>query len=38
MQNSSVAMTKEAYFEMCAALGNEPAEDEIPNRVADEID
>ena len=23
-------MTKEAYFEMCAALGNEPAEDEIP--------
>jgi len=30
MQNSSVAMTKETYFEMCEALGNKPAEDEIP--------
>ena len=23
-------MTKEQYFEMCEALGNEPAESEIP--------
>jgi len=30
MQNSSVAMSKEAYFEMCAALGNEPKEEDIP--------
>lgn len=30
MQNSSVSMTKEAYFEMCEALGNEPVESDIP--------
>lgn len=30
MQNVSVAMTKEAYFEMCEALGNEPVESDIP--------
>ena len=30
MQNSSVAMSKEAYFEMCDALGNEPVEADIP--------
>jgi len=30
MQNSSVSMTKEAYFEMCEALGNEPVEADIP--------
>lgn len=30
MQNSSVAMTKESYYEMCAALGNEPDESEVP--------
>jgi hypothetical protein len=30
MQNSSVSMSKEAYFEMCAALGNEPKEEDIP--------
>jgi len=30
MQNSSVAMTRETYFEMCEALGNEPVEDDIP--------
>ena len=30
MQNSSVAMSKEAYFEMCEALGNEPVEADIP--------
>lgn len=30
MQNSAVAMSKEAYFEMCEALGNEPKEEEIP--------
>lgn len=29
-QNMSVKMTKEAYFEMCEALGNEPIEEEIP--------
>jgi len=26
----SVGMTKDAYFEMCEALGNEPLESEIP--------
>lgn len=26
----SVSMTKEAYFEMCEALGTEPLEEEIP--------
>ena len=30
MQNSSVAMSKETYFEMCASLGSEPDESEIP--------
>lgn len=30
MQNGSVAMSKEAYFEMCEMLGSEPKEDEIP--------
>jgi hypothetical protein len=30
MQNSSVAMSKEAYFEMCEALGNQPKDDEVP--------
>jgi hypothetical protein len=30
MQNSAVAMSKEAYFEMCEALGNEPNEADIP--------
>lgn len=30
MQNSSVAMSKEAYFEMCEALGNQPVEADIP--------
>lgn len=29
-QNSSVSMTKDAYFEMCEALGSEPIEEEIP--------
>jgi len=29
-QNATVSMTKEVYFEMCDALGNEPVEDEIP--------
>lgn len=33
--NSSVSMTKEAYFEMCEALGTEPVEEEIPVDVAD---
>jgi hypothetical protein len=30
MQNSSVGMTKNTYFEMCEALGNEPKEEDIP--------
>lgn len=30
MQNSSVAMSKEVYFEMCEALGNQPVEADIP--------
>jgi hypothetical protein len=30
MQNSSVAMSKEAYFEMCEALGTQPKEEDIP--------
>lgn len=30
MQNSSVGMTKEGYFEMCEALGSDPLESEIP--------
>ncbi len=29
-QNSEVSMTKDAYFEMCEALGSEPIEEEIP--------
>lgn len=28
-------MTKEAYFEMCEALGSEPIEDEIPVEFSD---
>ena len=30
MQNSSVGMTKEQYFDMCEQLGSEPVESEIP--------
>jgi len=30
MQNSTVAMSKDTYFEMCEALGNQPVEEEIP--------
>jgi hypothetical protein len=30
MQNGSVAMTKEQYFDMCDQLGSEPIESEIP--------
>lgn len=30
MQNGSVAMTKEQYFDMCNQLGSEPVESEIP--------
>jgi hypothetical protein len=35
MQNSQVKMTKQAYFEMCEALGNEPVESEIPVELED---
>lgn len=31
----SVKMTKETYFEMCEALGNEPIEEEIPVEIDD---
>lgn len=34
-QNMSVKMTKESYFEMCAALGTEPIEEEIPIELDD---
>lgn len=34
-QNMSVKMTKEAYFEMCEALGNEPLDEEIPIEIED---
>lgn len=34
-QNMSVSMTKEAYYEMCEALGSEPDEDEIPVEMED---
>lgn len=34
-QNMSVSMTKEAYFEMCEALGTEPLEEEIPVEMSD---
>jgi hypothetical protein len=30
MQNNSLSMTKESYFEMCEQLGSEPVEEEIP--------
>jgi hypothetical protein len=30
MQNGTVAMTKEQYFDMCDQLGAEPVESEIP--------
>ena len=35
MQNSGVAMTKEAYFEMCETLGEEPIEENIPVEIED---
>lgn len=34
-QNMGVGMTKEAYFEMCEALGSEPLEEEIPIEIED---
>lgn len=34
-QNMSAKMTKEAYFEMCEALGTEPLEEEIPVEMDD---
>ena len=34
-QNSSVGMTREQYFEMCEALGNEPDDEEIPVEMDD---
>jgi hypothetical protein len=34
-QNMSAKMTKDLYFEMCAALGTEPNESEIPVEIDD---
>ncbi len=34
-QNMSAKMTKEAYYEMCEALGTEPVEEEIPVEMDD---
>lgn len=30
MQNSSLSVTKDSYFEMCEMLGEEPVEENIP--------
>lgn len=35
MQNASVGMTKEQYFEMCETLGSKPSESEIPVEFSD---
>lgn len=35
MQDSDVHMTREAYFEMCEMLGNEPIEEDIPIELSD---
>lgn len=34
-KNSEVSMTKDAYFEMCEALGTEPIDSEIPIDMGD---
>lgn len=34
-QNMSVGMTKDAYYEMCEALGSDPLEEEIPVEMED---
>lgn len=34
-QNLSVGMTKDQYYEMCEALGNEPLEEEVPVEMDD---
>jgi len=34
-QNSDVSMTKDAYFEMCELMGDEPIESEIPVETED---
>ena len=35
LQNSDVGMTKDAYYEMCEALGTEPVDDQIPIEIDD---
>ena len=35
MQNSTVSMTKEQYFDMCETLGTEPVAEQIPVEVDD---
>lgn len=35
IQNSSVSMTKQQYFEMCEMMGSEPVDAEIPVELED---
>ncbi len=35
MQNSSLSVTKESYFQMCEMLGSEPIDSEIPVELDD---
>ena len=35
MQNSSIGMTRDQYFEMCETLNTEPLEEEIPVELED---
>lgn len=35
LQNSTIRMTKDNYFEMCETLGTEPVEEEIPVEMED---
>ena len=35
LQNTSVNMTKDSYFELCEVLGTEPVEEEIPVEMED---
>lgn len=35
MQNNSIGMTKEQYYEMCEQLGTDPVDSEIPVEIDD---
>ena len=37
MQNSALGMTKDAYYEMCEAIGSEPLDSEVPVEFEDLI-